>query len=68
MIGKTKHLGFKTFEKLFTTGVVPIMHYGSEVWGFKIVHLTEGIQNRAIRFYLGLHMFRPIAALRSEVG
>ncbi len=53
VIGKTKHLsdlGFKTFEKLFTTGVAPIMHYGSEVWGFKCFHLREGIQNTAIRF------------------
>ncbi len=34
VIGKTMHLidlGFKTFGKLFTTSVVPIMHYGSEV-------------------------------------
>ncbi len=71
VIGKTKplsDLGFKTFEKLFTTGVVPIMHYGSEVWGFKRFHLTESIENRAIHFYFGLHKFTPIAARRSEVG
>ncbi len=60
VIGKTMHLidlGFKTFEKLFTRAVVQIMH-GSEVWGFNNFHLTEGIQNRAIRFFkvfLGLH-------------
>ncbi len=71
VIGKTKllsDLDFKTFQKLFTTGVVPIMHYGSEVCGFKSFHLTEGIQNRAIHFYLGLHTFTLIATLRSEVG
>ncbi len=64
MIGKTKHLialDFETFEKLFTTGVVPIMHYGSEVLGFKRFHVTEGIQNRAIRCM-------PTIALRSEAG
>ncbi len=71
VIGKIKHLSdlrFETFEKLFTTGVVPIMHYGSEVWGFKHFHLTEGIQNRAIHLYLRLHKLMPITVLRSEVG
>ncbi len=47
VIGKDKRLsnmGFKTFEKLFTTGVVPIMHYGSdtfEVWEFKSFQLAQ---------------------------
>ncbi len=44
-----------------------VQEFTTEVWGFKSIHLTEGIQNRAIHFYLGLHKFTPIAALRSEV-
>ncbi len=38
VIAKTRHfsdLGFKTFEKLFCSGVVPILGYWSEIWGFK---------------------------------
>ncbi len=41
-------LGFKTFEKLFCYG------YCSERWGFKNVQSSDSIQERAIRFYLGL--------------
>ncbi len=43
------------------------MHYGSEVWEFKSFQLTEGIQNGAIHFYLGLPKFTPITLLRSEI-
>ena len=61
-------MGFDTFSKLFETGVLPILEYGSEIWGFKFYKCTDGIQERAIRFFLGLHKFTPIPALRGEIG
>ncbi len=52
VIAKTRHLsdlGF-TFEKLFCSGVVPILGNCSEIWGFKNFQSSESIQERAIRF------------------
>ncbi len=61
-------LGFKSFEKLFCSGVVPILGYCSESLGFKNFQSSDNIQERAIRFYLGVHRFTAIPALRGEVG
>ncbi len=71
VIGKTRHLkelGFKCYEKLYRTGICPVLEYGSEIWGYKIYKCSESIQERAIRYFLGLHRFTPIPALRGEVG
>ncbi len=71
VIGKTrclKELGFKTYNKLFETGVLPILEYGSEIWGYRLYKCSEGIQEKAIRYFLALHRFTPIPELRGEVG
>ena len=71
VIGKTKQfkdLGFNTFSKLVKSGVIPVLNYGSEIWGFMKFKTCENIQNRAARYFLGLHRFTPIPALRGELG
>ena len=71
VVAKTRYLkdmGFNTYNVLFDTGVLPVLEYGSEIWGYKYYKCTDSIQERAIRFFLGLHRFTPIPALRSEVG
>ena len=71
IINKFKYLGnmgFKTFTKLYDTGVVPIMDYGSEVWGKDCFDNGEKIQNRAIRYFLGVHRFAPIASITGDMG
>ncbi len=67
-------LDFKTFEKLYTIGVIPIIH-GFEAWDFQLfmdlksgifrLQLAEGIQNRII-LYLGLHNVIPLTVLRND--
>ncbi len=47
---------------------VPILGYCSEIWGFKKFQSSDSIQERAIRFYLGVHRFTAIPAVRGEVG
>ena len=42
--------------------------YASSVWGFKNFQAIDNIQNRAIRYFLGVHRFTPILALHGEVG
>ena len=35
LIAKTiRDLRYQTFPKLFETGVVPVLNYSSEIWGF----------------------------------
>ena len=29
---------------------------------------TEGVQKRALRFYMGVHKFAPIPAIEGDVG
>ena len=38
LIAKTQNLtdlGFKTYLKLFNTGVLAVLNYGAEIWGFQ---------------------------------
>ncbi len=58
VIAKTRYLsdfGFKPFEKLFCSGVMPILGYCSDIWGFKNFQSSYSIKERAIRFDLGVH-------------
>ena len=52
-----RNVGYETFTKLFESGVKPIMEYGASIWGFKDCHKFDIIQNRAMRYYLGIHKF-----------
>ena len=63
-----KEIGISTFEKLFLNCVAPVLDYCSEVWGLQNYHSIEMVQNRALRFYLGVHRFTPLPALHGEFG
>ncbi|XP_053374736.1 uncharacterized protein LOC128547066 [Mercenaria mercenaria] len=63
-----KNCGFKTFQKLYNSCVVPILDYSASVWGFKHFQAADSVQNRAIRYYLGVHRFTPKLALLGETG
>ncbi len=63
-----KGLGFKTYTKLFDTGVCPIMDYCGGIWGFADFDKLNTIQNRAIRFFLGVHKFAPNLAINADMG
>jgi len=65
---KLKGLGFHTYSKLFHTGVAPILDYCSGIWGFQKFGYIDTIQNRAIRFFLGIHRFAPNLAVNGDAG
>jgi len=65
---KLKGLGFITYSKLYHTGVVPILDYCSGVWGFQKFGYLDAVQNKAIRFFLGIHRFAPNLAINGDVG
>ncbi len=61
-------LGYYTYTRLFQSGLCPILDYGSEIWGFRHFDKVDSIQNKAIRIYLGVHRFTPIAAINGNMG
>ena len=72
VIGKTKsnqYLGYASYTKLFDSLVCPILDYGSGVWntGLNCKKLDQ-IQNRAIRYYLGVPRTSPIAGIEGMMG
>ena len=64
------HGGFpyKIFTKLYNTVVQPILDYGSHVWGHKSYQCVEAVQNRALRYFLGVGKRTPIAAMQGDMG
>lgn len=71
IIGKFKNYrdaGFKSYTKLFHSGVVPILDYMSGIWGFGNYKQCDRIQNRALQFYLGVNKYTPELGIASEAG
>ena len=63
-----KNVGYCTFENMFNSGVKPILEYGSGIWGHIEAPTINAIQNRAMRFYLGVHKLSPNLALTGDMG
>ena len=63
-----KDLNYRTYTNLYNACVWPILNYCSSVWGFKNFGFAEKVQNRAIRFFLGLHRNAPVLALQGDMG
>jgi hypothetical protein len=71
IINKLKLLrqyGFKTFEKLYSSCVIPVLDYCAGVWGYRHYQPADNVQNRAMRQYLGVHRFAPTLALIGDTG
>ncbi len=71
MINKYKSLndlGYETYTKLFDSLVSPIIDYGSSIGGFKSYQSLEKVQNRATRFFMGVHRFAPILGHVGDMG
>ena len=61
------NMGIKSYETLYESYVNPILNYGSAVWGFKDFDAPRTLQNRIMRFFLGVHKFTPLASVRLEM-
>jgi hypothetical protein len=44
------------------------MDYSSGIWGYSKFEEGEKIQNRATRYYLGVHQTSPIFAIQGDMG
>ncbi len=71
MINKFKSLndmGYKTYTKLYDSLVTPVIDYGSAIWGSKGYSVIDKVQNRATRFYTGVHKFAPNYGHGGDMG
>jgi len=63
-----KNVGYNTFRKLYYSGVVPITEYGSCIWGLAKASDIDKVQNKAMRYFLGVHRYTPICGMRADMG
>ena len=63
-----KSTRYKTYTSLFNSQVATILDYCSSIWGFKKASQCDNVQNKAIRYFWGVHKFTPIPALWGEMG
>ncbi len=71
MINKYKslnELGYETYTKLFDSLVAPVIDYGSSIWGYKSYDSLDKVQNRATRFFVGVHRYAPILGHVGDMG
>ena len=67
MFRKLKNMGVRTYETLCSSFVTPILNYGAGIWGFHELSDPHVLQNRMIRYYLGVHKFAPVPAMQLEM-
>ena len=63
-----KEFGYKSFNTLFSSGVISIADYSAGVWGTKVFPKSEQVQHKAARYFLGVHRFAPIEAILGDMG
>ena len=71
LIAKSKALGglpFDVFTRLYDAMVCPVIEYGAAIWGTKQYSWINDVQHRAMRFYMGIIQYTPIAALHGDMG
>jgi hypothetical protein len=65
---KNSYMNYSAFTKLFESCVTPIIDYGAEVWGFRNYNKPNLVQNKAMRIFLGVHRFAPVAGLEGDMA
>ena len=63
-----KDAGYNTFTKLLNSGVLPILDYGSNIWGASKTKTANLVLNKAARYILGTHRYSPNAVLYGDTG
>ncbi len=61
-----KNVGFENYTKLYLSGVVPVMDYSPGIWGFNNYSECEKIQQRTLRYNMGVHPKTPLLALEGD--
>ena len=59
---------YDTYTQLFNSLVLPIIDYGTAVWGNKPSPTLLSIQKNAMRYFLGCTKTMPLVAMTGEMG
>ena len=71
LIAKARCIGglpFECYTKLYNSLVQPVIDYGVSIWGYSSFSCIEAVQNRAVRFFLGVHCKAPNTATQGDMG
>ena len=60
-------MGYETYCTLYHSYILLVANYGAAVWGFKDCLAPQVLQNRIMRFFLGVHHFAPLPMLWTEM-
>ena len=63
-----KNMGYETFKTLYECYVTPVIDYNAFLWGGKNFTKADVLQNRAMRYFMGVHKFAPVLAIRGDMG
>jgi len=61
-------MGFSTFKTLYEVCIAKVCDYSAGVWGCGTFPKLDSVHSRALRCYLGVHKYAPLAALEAEMG
>jgi hypothetical protein len=67
-IHSLKDFGFKSYEELYCSCVIPILDYASGMRGCKKYLASDNIQNRAMIYFLGVHRITQLLAIYGDMG
>jgi hypothetical protein len=71
LIAKCKFNGdfiFNTYTTVYDSLVWSIISYGAAIWGTKDYSCINAVQNRAMRFYLGVGKYTPNLSVIGDMG
>ena len=66
--GRQLNLSVDTFIELLENLVIPVLLYGSEIWGFSNPKQLQVMLNHTLRRFLRLHKTTPTCMLIGELG
>ena len=59
---------YKIYDKIFNTIVMPVLCYGSEIWGFKEYSILEQVQINFFKRFLGVNRCAPGITVLGDCG
>ena len=71
LISKDKAFGgmpFKCYTRCYDALVQATINYGAGIWGTMVYSCIEAVQNRALRYFLGLGKYAPNLAINGDMG
>ena len=65
---KQLNLTFETSVELFERLIIPVLLYGSEIWGYENSKILQTMVNNVMRKFLRLHKSTPMCMINGELG